>query len=454
MSKIKEEINDLTDQMLEDLACLVAYDSELGEARPGMPFGEGPANALQEALKIADRMGFETRNLDNYCGYAQIGSGDEIVGLVAHLDIVPAGEGWNTDPFTLTRIGNTVYGRGVSDDKGAAVASLYTMKLLKESGIPLNKRIRLILGCNEETGSRCMEHYNQVEEPVTAGFTPDGEFPGIHGEKGMLKMTARSKHTGILSMNGGFVSNAVCNRCVTVIRQEDADPEKLKKALAESGLVSWEVTEKDGQLTIDAKGAAAHASTPLLGINAAGCTMKALAEAGMRDGFVEFYNSHIGTACDGAGYGLKIRDEYGELTLSNGIVATEDGVISASIDIRYPVTFTTDQIREAVTPYLEDEQGTTEIQLLEQPLFYPADSPLVQSLYQAYVQVTGDTRYQPMVIGGGTYAKYIPGIIAFGCQWMDTDNHIHDANEKLEIEELKLQVEIYLQAVKNLLEIH
>ena len=449
--EIRERIEELSADMLRDLADLVRYDSEQGEAKPGKPFGEGPAGVLEEALKIAQRMGFETKNLDNYCGYAQIGSGKDIIGIAAHLDVVPPGEGWDTDPFCLTRKGDTVYGRGVSDDKGAAIASLYAMKLLEESGIPLSKRIRLIFGCNEETGSLCMQHYNEVEEPVTAGFTPDGEFPGICGEKGMLKMTAFSKHTRILSMNGGFVSNAVCSRCTTRVSALDVNEEALKAALSVSGLKSFTVTREEGVLEICAEGAAAHASTPLLGVNAAGCTMKALQEAGMQDDFIEYYNSHIGTACDGEGYGLKIRDPYGELTLNNGIVHTQDGVISCTIDIRFPVTFSAGQIRELAAPHLEDEKGYTVIDSMHEPLFYPEDSPLVRSLYDSYVQVTGDTGVKPIVIGGGTYAKSIPGIIAFGCQWPDTDNHIHDVNEKLEIEELKLQTEIYVQAVKNLL---
>lgn len=448
---IRERIGELTEDMLQDLAALVRYNSERGEAKPGMPFGEGPAGVLKEALDIAQRMGLETKNLDNYCGYAQIGSGKEIIAMVAHLDVVPAGEGWDTDPFTLTRRDDTVYGRGVSDDKGAAIASLYTLKLLQELQIPLNKRIRVILGCNEETGSQCMAHYNEVEEPVTAGFTPDGEFPGIHGEKGMMRMTAYSRNTKIRSMNGGFVSNAVCSRCETIVSSEDVDAGRLRDALSATPLTSFEVTEKDGELTIRAEGVAAHASTPLLGVNAAGWTMQALAQAGMEDDFIEYYNSHIGVLCDGSGYGLKISDAYGELTLNNGIVKTEDGVISCTLDLRVPVTYSEQQMRELPAPFLADEKGCTVIDNTAPPLFYPEDHPLVKSLYDAYVRVTGDESHKPRVIGGGTYAKSIPGIIAFGCEWMDADNHIHDANEMLKIPELQKQVEIYIEAVKNLL---
>ena len=449
--KIRERIESLTDEMLDNLSRLVKYNSVEAPALPGKPFGEAPAAVLKEALEIADSMGLETKNLDNYCGYAQIGEGKDIVALVAHLDIVPAGEGWDTDPFTMTRKGNTVYGRGVSDDKGGAIASLYTLKLIKESGIPLNKRIRVILGCNEETGSLCMEHYSQVEEPVTMGFTPDGEFPCIHGEKGMLKMTAYSKNTKIISMNGGFVSNAVCNHCITEVSANDVNCERLKKALADTALASVDVTETDGIIKIDACGVAAHASTPLLGVNAAACTMQALANAGMQDDFVDYYNEHIGMSCDGAGYGVKLSDEYGVLTLCNGIVKTEDGVISCTVDIRVPVTYSPEQMKQLLAGRLEDEKGITKIDDMVAPLFYPADSPLVSALYDAYVKVTGDSENKPKVIGGGTYAKHLPGIIAFGCEFVGTDNHIHDANERLDIDELKKQVEIYVQGVENLL---
>ncbi len=450
--KRMDQIKPMTEQMISALERLVKYNSVEGAPLPGKPFGEGPAACLKEALQIAEEMGFETTNMDNYCGYAEMGSGKDIIGLCAHLDIVPAGEGWNTDPFTLTRVDNKLYGRGVSDDKGAVIASLYAMKLVKESGVPLNKRVRLLMGCNEETGSACMAYYAKHGEPITAGFTPDGNFPGIHGEKGSCSMLARSKNTKILSMNGGFVSNAVCNRCVTKVPADAVDAELLRAELAKSPLMSWDVSEANGILTIEAKGVAAHASTPLLGVNAAGHTMKALQNAGMQDDFVDFYMSHIGVACDGSGIGCKTADAYGALTLNNGIVKTENGQISCTIDIRYPVTLTPEKLRAMATPHLEDEKGSITIQQIGAPLFYPEDSALVQSLLKAYQDVTGDMDHKPEVIGGGTYAKSVPGIIAFGCEFPGDDNHIHDANESLPIADFQMQVDIYTQAILNLLD--
>ena len=311
---IKEKIHATTEELLSNMERLVAIDSQLGTPAEGMPFGEGPAKVLHEALQIADELGFKTVNLDNYCGYAEMGEGEEIVGIAGHLDIVPAGGDWTYDPFKLTREGDYVYGRGTTDDKGPVMEALYAMKLLRDSGVKLNKRVRLIMGCNEENGSRCMEHYNEVAEELSCGFTPDANYPCIHGEKGMLGMLATSKNTKIISINGGFVFNAVCDACTAEIPAEEGLKDRLEAAFAETKLQEYKVTEEDGKITIYAKGVSAHASTPAFGVNAAGVIFDCLAKAGFEDDFVEFYNSHIGTACDGSGIGLKCADEFGEHT--------------------------------------------------------------------------------------------------------------------------------------------
>ena len=448
--ELAKKIEGLTEEMLEKLGRLVKYNSVQGEALPGKPFGEQPAAVLQEALKIAEELGFRVKNLDNYCGYAEIGEGEELIGIAGHLDIVPVGSHWTYDPFCLTRVGDRVYGRGTTDDKGPLIESLYAAKLLQESGEPLKKRIRIIMGCNEETGSACMAHYNEVEEELTMGFTPDGNFPCIYGEKGHMNMLAESKKTRILSMNGGFVTNAVCDECTTVIPAGSVDVTALKKALSETALASFAVNETAEGLKIDARGVAAHASTPLLGVNAAGCTMEALQTAGFKDDFVDFYVSHIGTACDGAGCGLKFEDAYGPLTFNNGIVKTENGKITCTIDIRVPVTVTEEQLRTSSAPYLEDEKGKITILSIGKPLFYPEDSALVQSLYRAYVEVTGDTENKPMVIGGGTYAKALKNIIAFGPEMPGVDYRIHNADEFITIQDLQKSTEIYYRALQNM----
>ena len=204
-------------------------------------------------------------------------------------------------------------------------------------------------------------------------------------------------------------------------------------------------------LRIYAEGVAAHASMPLLGVNAAGCTMEALKAAGFEDDFVDFYTEHIGTKCDGSGAGIDFKDEYGDLTFNNGMVKTENGQIICTIDIRVPVTVKEEELRAAIAPYLDTEKGSFEILSIGKPLFFSPDSDLVKALYQAYVDVTGDTENKPMVIGGGTYAKSLPGIIAFGPEMPDKDYRIHNANEFIEVSGMVQAVEVYAKALENLL---
>ena len=254
-------------------------------------------------------------------------------------------------------------------------------------------------------------------------------------------------------MNGGFVSNAMCDTCTTVVPDEDGLKEKLESALSRTKLQEYKVSEENGRLTIYAKGVPAHASTPHLGVNAAGVTFECLAEAGFEDDFVEFYNSHIGTACDGSGIGLKFADEYGDLTLCNGIVKTENGVISCTIDIRVPVTLNETDIRKMCQDRLEDKNGRIEITQIVAPLFFPRESPLVNALYKAYTDVTGDTEHKPMVIGGGTYAKSLKNIIAFGPEKEGIDYRIHGADEFILVSGMEEAVLIYMEAIKNMLAI-
>ena len=177
----KELVQGYKDELVEKLAKLVNINSEMGEAKPDAPFGEGPKEALVTALDMMEKDGFKAVNVDNYAGYAEMGEGEDVIGIIGHLDVVPASkeDGWDTEPFTQTEKDGVLYGRGVSDDKGAVVASMIAMKVIRDLQIPLNKRIRLIMGTNEESGSKCLEYYVQKEGDVTYGFTPDGDFPGV-----------------------------------------------------------------------------------------------------------------------------------------------------------------------------------------------------------------------------------------------------------------------------------
>ena len=449
---VKMLVDKYEQDMLEDLSKLISINSTMSKATEDAPFGEGPKEALLEALRQCENLGLETKNVDNYAGYAQIGEGEQLIGLLAHLDVVPVGEGWDSDPFKMTIKDGVLYGRGVSDDKGAAVASMYALKIIKDLNIPLNKRVRLILGTNEENGSKCLDYYVEKEGHIDLGFTPDGNFPGVFGEKGMLRGTYHSKQTNIKDIQGGHTGNIVCDDCTIRVEKNTFSGKKLEDYFNNQN-VKYTINEDGDDVVINVRGIAAHASRPSLGVNAITHLLFGLKTAGYQDPFVDYYCKRIGNNNDGEGIGLKISDEYGSLTLSNGIIKMVDGVISGSIDIRFPVTYTVKQIMELLESNLDDENGFIDGIRTEEPLFYPVDSPLVSSLVKAYRTVTNDNETQPMTMGGGTYAKGINNCIAFGCGFPDVDYHIHDKNEYLPIEELKLQTEIYVEAIKNLLEV-
>lgn len=448
---IKEYVESYKEQLFSNLAKLVSYNSVKGEQSDEYPFGKVVADCLAEALKMCEGYDFETTNLDNYCGYAQIGEGEQLIGILGHLDIVPAGEGWDSDPFKMVEKDGKLYGRGVSDDKGAVVASMIAMKIIKDMNIPLNKRIRLIMGCNEETGSLCLKHYVECEGHIDMGFTPDGEFPGVHGEKGMVGAIFKSKNTNIIDIKGGVAGNVVCNRCVVSVAKNSFSKRALDEYFNNND-IEYSIEETDDVVTIDVKGVAAHASTPSLGVNAISYALCGLKASGYQDSFVEFYCNHIGLETDGNMLGCKCSDEYGELTLNNGIIKMEDGQITGTIDIRFPVTMSVKQIVSLMSDNLEDENGVIEIVRKGEPLFYPIDSPLVSKLLSAYQEVTNDYETMPMTMGGGTYAKGIHNCIAFGCAFLGEDNHIHDANEHLAVDSFLKQVEIYVTAIMKLLE--
>ncbi|MBQ6452372.1 MAG: Sapep family Mn(2+)-dependent dipeptidase [Solobacterium sp.] len=451
---IKEQVQSYREELLERLGKLVAINSARAESTSDAPFGEGPKAALKAALQMLDEDGFRTVNLDNYAGYAEIGSGEQLIGIIGHLDIVPAAkeDGWDTDPFEMVRKGDTLYGRGVSDDKGAVVATMIALKVLRDLNVPLTKRVRLIMGTNEESGSRCLKYYVEKEGHVDYGFTPDGNFPGVYGEKGMISARYFSKETRILDIQGGTAGNIVCGKCTAVIPGKCYSSKKLADFFNNNN-IEYNIEQGEETVTITVFGKAAHASTPELGVNAISYLLVGLREAGFQDPFVEFYCSHIGLNTNGDGLGCKLSDSYGELTLNCGIIRMQDGVIEGTIDIRFPVTMTSKQVMRAMQERLDDEGGYVEIRGGGEPLFFSPDSPLVTSLLDAYRIVTGDTETMPMTIGGGTYAKGIHNTIAFGCAFPNRDYRIHNTNEFVDIDELLMQAEIYVHAILNLMRI-
>ena len=415
------------DEMVTTLNKLCSFKSVAQRTEdPENPYGEEVRKALDFMLETCSDMGFRVKNLDNQVGYAEIGEGEEIFGILAHLDVVPVGSGWDYEPWAAT-LGEDgkLYGRGVVDDKGPAVASVYAMKDLLESGKKLNKRIRIIFGQTEEAGSwDDMKYYKEHEELPVMGITPDADFPAIYGEKGILHFTLSMpiKKAGFLEVSGGQASNMV------------ADEAKAK--------VNCEGVVRD----FYEQGKAAHGSMPEDGKNAISMLMMEVGYATERCGLANFYNKCIGFDIHGERLGVDYEDkESGRLSLNVGKIEMDQENVTLYLDIRHPVTQNIDEltakIRETVEPY----GITMKVNEYKPPVYMDKDGELIKTLVDVYHEVTG-LEGEAKVIGGGTYARAMDNIVAFGPLIPGRELTEHQKNERLPLEDFLLLRKIYKEA--------
>lgn len=441
------------DEMEADLAKLVAIPSVCGPAEPGRPFGAESARALGAILKIADGMGLATKNVGNYAGHAEYGAGGDMAAVVTHVDVVPAGGGWDTDPFRLTRRGSLLFGRGAADDKGAAVVALYCLKALRDEKIPARRRIRAIFGAGEEIASNDLTMYFKSEPLPSMAFTPDSEYGICNREKGILRLNLRGgKPEGaVREFSAGSVLNAVPDSAGAVLR---CGPERLAalSAAAEKAGAAFRLERTADGAKLSAKGKASHAMQPEKGVNAAAILLHLLAgvfPAEELGGFFAFLDRFIGTETDGASLGVRRSDApSGPLTLNLGIVKAGGSGTCAGLDIRYPVTADGGAIFRKIRACAQKAGFEAELLQDTKPLYLPEQSPLISLLQDSYRAVTG----RPAGLyatGGGTYARAIPGrAAAFGPFFPDEpDRRLHNTNENIDTDRFLVHAQICLEAV-------
>lgn len=441
----KQDVIQYKESIIKQLAELCSFNSVYVPDEGGTPFGIENKKCLEKALEIAAGYGFKTVNVDDYCGYIEMGQGEEIIGILAHLDIVPVSDSWNTDPFTLTLIDDKYYARGTSDDKGAVVCSLAAMRALKPLEHTFTKRVRLILGSNEETGARCVKHYVKKHGHVDYGFTPDGEFPLVFGEKGIISGLLKLQSDKILDIKGGTAGNTVCGSVEITLKDDCFNKDKLDCFFKENKI---DYSLKENKLIVN--GVAAHASTPQFGVNAISYALEGLYQADINDNAVDSYHNLIGLGYNGEGLKIDFSDDYGNLTFNVGVCYKEDDYLVFTVNIRFPVTMKKEFVIETIK---KNSNGLIQNLNGVDPLFYSPDLPMIKALHKAYVDVTNDTVRQPMVIGGGTYAKSMNNVVAFGCDDGKHDYHIHDDNEFVTWDSLETQVACYYHAILNLMAI-
>ena len=443
------------DNILRDITRLVAVPSVEGTPEPGAPFGAGPRAALDKALEIAAELGLETYNAEGYIGWAQTGpiaDGQKYLATITHTDVVPEGNGWDADPYTVRVRDGWLLGRGVSDDKGPGILCLYALKYLKDSGIKLKYPVRALLGTNEETNMHDVDYYAAHYPMPAFCFTPDAEFPVCNGEKGGFNgeiVSPKLENGVILDFQGGVARNAVPDRAFCTVRVAPDAIECTEGVTKEAG--------ENGATVLRGQGKSGHAAMPAGTVNAISLLVDCL------------LHNHIGTeaeqaylrvlqklhaATDGSAVGIAADDGlFDPLTIIGGTIGQEDGVIRQSFDCRYP----TNTDPEKMTAALEQVCGTAahlENLTSRVPFYIAADSPAIQTLINTYNEVTGEQQ-TPFTMGGGTYARHFPYAVSFGPEHTDVAipafaGPMHGANEGAPFEKLIEALKIYILALLRL----
>lgn len=437
---IKKLVYENKNELVNILKRLVDCPSVSSDAKDGYPYGPHVAKVLDTALAICNDYGFETENVDYRAGYAQIGKGESLIGILGHLDVVPAGEGWKTDPFEMTEKNGILYGRGVMDDKGPVVANIIALKIVKQLKPEINARVRLIMGCDEERGSSGLAHYVAKKGHIDMGYTPDGDFPLVFGEKGILHFDCFFP-TNLKYVHGGEVYNAAISKVEVTINTLDFDVDKAKAFLNEHNL---SLVQEGNMFKL--VGIAAHGSTPEKGVNAASYLFEALYVAGCKDNAVVAYHNYFGLGYNGEKLNINHEDKYGNLTLNVGKVRLIDGNLVVSCDVRYPITTNPEEMETKIKSLPFD----VKVQSHAKALYMDPESDLVQILLKSYRDVTNDLT-DPITIGGGTYARGINNCVAFGAMKLHKEYNIHNINEEIPVSELLEQCEIYVHAILNMI---
>ncbi|KJW13555.1 dipeptidase PepV [Levilactobacillus spicheri] len=447
------------DDYVADLKTLVSIDSSRDDslATEDYPLGPGPAKALAAFLDIAKRDGFTVKNLDNLAGYVEYGSGDQTLAILGHADVMPAGKGWSTDPFTLTAKDGNLYGRGTSDDKGPALAAYYGLRMLKDQGIDPKMTIRFIIGTDEESDWTGMNHYLAVEPAPTLGFSPDAEFPLINGEKGNVTFETHLKGTngGTLTLDefdSGLRMNMVPRDAeATVTTENAAGLTTAFNAFVEQAPITGEATTTGQQVHFHVVGKAAHGMEPKNGINAGTYLATFLANhdfGGDARNFLTLLATKLHDDSRAHKLGLAYTDKVmGDLTMNVGIMtfkAQEGGLINTNF--RYPTGTGAAQILaglQAATAGMDAqvEQGREMV-----PHYVDPSDPIVATLMDVYRQQTGDLTAQPEVVGGGTYGRLMKRGVAFGALFPGTQDTMHQADEFQPEADLLKAMAIYGQA--------
>ncbi len=441
---VKKYKNDIIKSLKEIIEIPSYYDES--SISLNAPFGKSIKDALDYYLNLGKKENFNIKNIDNYCGYIEYGNKNlDMLGILGHLDVVPATGNWKFDPFAGIIDDNKLYGRGAIDDKGPAILAFYALKIIKDLNIKLNKRVRIIVGCDEELNMRCLNHYiNKNEELPKIGFTPDADFPVIYGEKGIVSTKISGfDYSDIISFNGGERLNLVPDLCSV----------KLKIDLKNEFLNYLKENNLNGEIKDDVYymyGVSSHAMQPEKGINAC-ILMATFLNKYIKSDFLKFIFEYLSFDHYGEKLNLKTYDpDMLYLTSNPGMFKLENNHFLIGINYRVPKNECINKIEEESLKAVNKYNFKFEMLSKSNVHIVDKNSFLVKTLYDSYLKYTNDKVNKPFTIGGGTYARMLKNNVAFGPSFIGDVDCVHQVNEFIDIDKALLTCAIYIEAIVRL----
>ena len=461
---MNETLNNYIDKIKDEIihsTCELINIPSVFESNDTTPFGIHTVEALEYMLNLGKSFGFRTKNIDNKCGYIEFGKGDKLLGIIAHLDVVPAENDWTYSPFNATIDNGNIYGRGAIDDKGPAIAALYAMKAVYDN-YSLNKRVRLILGLNEENDWKCIERYKETEELPDVAFSPDANFPCIYAEKTIESLYLKQKYEKNptiyiedISTNNNAI-NVVPKYCSVTLGFDDKKIFNIQntiKNILDKYKYNINVEEIDNShIRLISSGTAAHAAHPELGNNALSKLLIILndlfTEYDIHLDILDYFIKYIGDDYTGKKLGINFEDESGILTLNTAQFILKDNILSIGFNLRIPVTYEYNNIEKEFKKYCNNNLKIS-VARIQEPLYFPKTHSLVQKLSNIFNEYN-NSNIEPQAIGGGTYARAFENCISFGPQMPYSKDMCHQTDEFISVDNLIFCTKVYAKAILEL----
>lgn len=446
------------EEFVRDLISLVNIPSvsvEKPDRESPYPFGPETARCAEQALAIGERLGVPGENDGYYTvSFLRRGETEEELGFLSHLDVVPAGDFWTYAPFQAVEKDGHVIGRGASDNKGPCLLDLYLLRCLQDLQVPLHHTVRVILGCNEESGMADVAHYLEGHNPPRFTIVSDCSFGACIGEKGILSacLARDVQDSNLLDFQGGEACNSVPDHADAVLA--GVPLEELQKAAGKAQGIR--VQEDPQGIRILAEGIAGHAAFPEGSVSAIVRLASFLAEGQWVSGAGGQAVSFLAEAFSGyygEGLNLAFSDAVsGKTTCIGGKIRMRGGKLFQHINVRYAIE--TDQ-EEMIRRLRERCQAHGfQVEELENnpPRYISPDAPEIRLLMEVCGEYAGK-EFQTFVMGGGTHARKFPRAVPFGPgkRFGRTKfGRPHAADEAVDVDELLSSLKVYVAALLRL----